>query len=388
MISILNHLKIAGIEGNIIEILTEKWNFTPNYINRHEHEWGNFDPPSGLVGDVYTGASDIGFGGLYPFSYRLEYLDTPVTHNIQDGSVFVTFKGAAKKLPDWVTIFYAEFTHTVWLCLFLAFLISIFFSSQLQHLVITLTGQQDNTTAIRYFAMLLGQSQKNTKIWSVRCYILSWIWFGFIITSAYQSFLSGRLTAPPLTPNVNTLKELLQTDLIISGPRGGLILFNVTGDDESSTTIRKIFEKSQPESRGVAKMLEVIAENKKDAFMHHYPILKYYVSANKKITSEIHFLKEILFENYPSIFLSKGSYLIEELGKVISGLNSGGFFSKWESDVFVKRNSKERNKPMKLTLGKFYALLIILSGGCGISLIVVLIEMVYYRIKNRLIAEI
>ena len=209
---------MAGIEGNMMEIVATKLNFTPRYINRHEHEWGNFKPePTGLVGDLYTYSSDFGFGGLYLFPTRYEYLDTAVAYNFLDSSVFVTPEGAGALLPEWMTLFIMEFKPMLWICVFSAFLISIFFFWQLY----SFTGESEQkTNVITIFALLLGQSQKGSEIWSVRSYTVCWIWFGFIITSAYQSFLSGRLTAPPHTPNINSVKQLVDSHLTLNAPIG------------------------------------------------------------------------------------------------------------------------------------------------------------------------
>lgn len=377
---------MAGIEGNMMNTIADKLNFSARFINEGETGWGGFDPPKGLLGNLYTGRSDFAFGGLYPIPIRYEYLDAAFTHNFIDSSVFITIDGAAHRPPEWVTIFVMEFTPTFWLLVLLTYIISVIFS----WILFKMTDLRRNYSIIKILAFFIGQSQRFDKKWTIRFFILSWTLFGFIITSAYQSAMSGRLTAPPQLPNINTLKELVNSDLVITAPAMALTLFNAKDDDETSRIMRGIHDKAKPEGRSIAEMLIVILKEKNVAFMHHEPILKYYTSTMKEVGVHIHFLEEVLLQNYPCILLQKNSFFTKAASRIISRLFDGGLFLKWAEDIFVEKKKKGKKELKSLNIERFYGLLIILCIGWVLSFLVFLSEclvkklsLCYFKRKSR-----
>lgn len=167
-------------------------------------------------------------------------LDAAVSYNLQDPTVWIVPAGALKQLPPWITIFLVEFSVDLWLGIIVTVTGSILFSELLKLYLIRVNNSRNLITAFHMITMFLGISQRDTKIWPLRLYLLCWAWFSLVITCSYEASLSSHLTAPTFPPHINTLKQLLESGLKLQGPIGGVRLIKGSVVNENGTVLKKI----------------------------------------------------------------------------------------------------------------------------------------------------
>lgn len=367
---------MEGIEGNMITAIASKLNFTPEFINRHESEWGKFEPiPTGLLGDLYTGRSDIGFGVLYPFPERYVKLDGAIAYSLQEVTTWVVPVDAGSDIPVWLANIISEFTLLTWFSIIITFILTILFFRFLNKVNSKFSNQQPIPSAMFFLtAILIGQSQPQFSSTN-RFFILTWIWFGFVIMSVYQSAMSSRVTAPSPPSNIKTFEQLLRSKLEMTGPFLGLKVVKMAAEDKDEFVLKKLYEWSKPTNISINDALLRIAKERNMAYFHHVAIFEYFEAINREVTGKVYIVDEGVYPHYPAILFPKHSFLVEYVNGIIGRLNDAGLVEKWAKDFKLVAKVRGQVRLRSLNIGDMFGALLIIMIGWLLAIFIFILEL-------------
>lgn len=257
---IFSEERLLGYEGLAVEAVADHLGIELSYINRHEVEWGHFDPPSGLEGDVATGRSLMGIGALFEFPERAEKGEIFVSCTSMQLSWAVPV-GAGPVHPTWFIVLVSELSVTVWMSTLAVYLALIPISMLLDR-------KSENFTQWPFhnFALVLGSPQRLTQ---QKTFTISIVFFGFILTSYYQTMMSSKLTAPPKIPDISTMEELLKSGLTLTGPQNAGNILKTFANEGSDKVMERLSAGYHATNMDLTEALLKMAHNRNLAFFRH-----------------------------------------------------------------------------------------------------------------------
>ncbi|XP_040565678.1 uncharacterized protein [Lepeophtheirus salmonis] len=223
-----------GYEYSIIEEASKQFNFNFKIINPADGQWGKINEKTGkwtgVVGDVIYNTIDIAISAIFQTFSRRMALDGTV-HFSDDYLVIVAPN--AKKFPQYLALI-NPFTPVVWLCMALFIFICSAAFYIIANLEQRITGFELKDWAVlknafwyvygTYIGESITRDTKSKNAFAVRCVIAVWLYYSFILLSAYGGELKAFLTNPRYTSPIETVKGVVD-----SGLPWGMVLY---GEDE------------------------------------------------------------------------------------------------------------------------------------------------------------
>jgi len=114
---------VTGYEAVLFRTVANHMGLNVRFLNLFENV-GTIEPPDGALGDVIRGKSIATFGVLYPFASRFDYLDM-IPSCYKSHITWAVPSQAGKRHPTWFVILVTEFSPSVWISLFLTFLVLV-----------------------------------------------------------------------------------------------------------------------------------------------------------------------------------------------------------------------------------------------------------------------
>lgn len=251
--------KLAGSEGLMFQTVAEHEGISLVYVNRHETEWGDFEPPSGLLGDVGTGSSIAGFGALYPFSKRYKYTDMVFGCEVARFTWAVP-SHAGRELPKWLLILTSELSLAVWLLTLLLYIILIPISR------LSVRNRNLVYCAFHILALFLCVPQQFLLKRRLALFVL---FFGFMFVAHYQTMMCSELTAPAETPEIWTLQDLAESRLRLLGPPKLAALVKDVANTSGKLADLTISERYEATTLDQSDILPNIALQRDRAYLRH-----------------------------------------------------------------------------------------------------------------------
>lgn len=367
---------LNGIEGELMRVMGEVLNFTGTYKNRHEVEWGGFDPPTGLLGDVFSGTSEIGFGVLFSFASRYPFLDVAAAHSVDECIGWVVPKGAGKNEPKWIQNFFMEFDHWMWISLAGSLFVVLSYSLILHRFDFHFLPLMDLYSAFLGYPII---DTVNSDY--VRMFLCSWLWYSYLLTTAYKSSMSSLLTAPNPLKDIETLKDLSTSDLHLTGPFNALKVVEMAAEEELGNTQKTIASRFEISNKSVIETLVRMVRFKDVAFIRHVSTFKYMSMMHEEAKGKIYVVDECFYQYYPWVVLKKSSYLTKYVDGIIYALNEAGLLLKWKTDLMPKYKKDKGNPTKRLCVSDIKAVFLFLLVGFIFSIACFAIEVLYYYKK-------
>lgn len=369
----------SGIEGNIMKEIGKKLNMELMYVTAVDGiGWGWIEPkPSGVVGEVYTGRSEFGIGLLAPTVERFENLDLSVHYNGHECITYGVPKGAGAKQPAWIMILIFEFEGIMWFLIILVF-IFVLFQFELINKALKLSLFRNNFDFFMYlFGACLGTPVKVQESFTQRITVISWIIFTFIITVAYRSSMGSKLTVPTPDPDINTFKDLLKSNLRLTGYNNMLRLMQY---NDSEPEIKLMAERFEVTYFDIDQAVYDIARHRNIAHVRHVSTFLYYSLISAEARGHIHVLEDCIYRYYPIFVMKKNSPFTKLTNRVILNLYETGIIKYWKS-WYMYDFPKKPNTFEKLSLEHTFGMFFIILIGYLLAITFFIAELIYCRLR-------
>lgn len=365
---------IDGIEGKVLVEISKKINFNATYVIPSDGiGWGWIRPaPAGVVGEVFTGRSEFGFGFLAPTIERYEALDVTVPYNGEECVTYGVPRGAGHKRPTWLDLLFAEFPHVMWIGIFAVFILTaicfgVFGRKTRDKYSLT----HSNFTYV--FALMLGIPHKAPSDSILRILFISWVWGSFILSVAYQTSMSSKLTVPQPDPDINFFHELLASKLKLTGYNN---MLRVMKYDHNEGVIRDMVKRFVVTNFDIDEAVDQIATERKIAHVRHSTTFLYYALINPKAKGEIHVMKDCIYRFYPSFVMKKYSPMLRKVNDVIMRLKEAGIIEHWRSE-YIWATPSTTDGFVKLSMGHMKGLFFIVLIGDALSIVIFIFEVIH-----------
>ncbi|XP_062557316.1 ionotropic receptor 21a-like [Armigeres subalbatus] len=205
-----NHVKVSGLEADMMSILSERLNFQLSYqFTPNETQWGFLDrtDSTGLLNMIQRGEVDFGVGciSFTKERYRLlkvgtAHYTTKVVFAIPEGRLYTPLEKLLRPFQTkmWIAI-------AICLC-FASIVVMILEISDMKGYFV---GSKDDDLMMNLLTIVFGNAILNTSgRSSVRVVLISWIYYCFVIRSVYQGLLFQYLQQEQRWPLVETMADI------------------------------------------------------------------------------------------------------------------------------------------------------------------------------------
>ncbi|KAG7163526.1 Glutamate receptor ionotropic, delta-1-like 3 [Homarus americanus] len=198
------------LDKRLIDTVAQVHNFTYVVYEPADGMWGyQLDNGSftGVLGDVQHYRKDFSFG-VSLTAEREEVTDCTIGY-ISDPITFVTRK--PKPLPQWLALV-RPYQAYVWL----SFLLMLAATGPTYWLLEKLSGSSQPLLEATFnlYGAMLTQGRRWPSSSAMRVYSASWLLFCLVVTVSYVGNLTAFLTVPALSPTVDSLEELIDSDFV------------------------------------------------------------------------------------------------------------------------------------------------------------------------------
>lgn len=374
---------IDGIEGKVMIEISKKINVNPRYIiPANENDWGRIYPyPAGIVGDVYTGRSEVGFGLLAPNQERLEHLDLSIPYGLQECLTIGVPRGAGLGNPTWINILILEFSPLTWAIIIFMMILTFIILWKLKKKTTKKTTLTKSRLASYIFTGFLAMSTKiPTEYGSTfKTIFISYICYSYILAVAYQSSMGSELTVPNPHPEIDTFEELVRSKFKITGHKN---LIEVMESVTKEETLQEMYKKSEITNIDIDEALEKIA-HRQNAHIRQRSNFLYYLRRNRRVRAHVYVMKDCVTAYYPVFVLRKNSPMTKRVNEIISMLFETGITLYWKEQYWdgIRRR---RNRFVQLSIKHLYGAFFLLCTGWIIALISFIIEICYYYLCAKI----
>jgi hypothetical protein len=207
----------TGIELRFIKLVAERLNLTLRFLPPppNNEKWGNLTEEgklTGLLGQIVLGKADVGFGAWPLHPQLITIMDASKTYYRDDWLWWVP---CAKKVPQWKSISMVFLPET-WITLFVSTISAIVVILGL----VTCEPQERRAyrnwanCATNVWATILGVSTPYMpRTTPIRMFLTSWIWYCLAINMIFQTFLTSFLIEPGLQHQMNSIEEILTSNV-------------------------------------------------------------------------------------------------------------------------------------------------------------------------------
>lgn len=367
---------LEGTEASVVQEISKKLNFKARFSTASDKAaWGQIFPfPLGTIGEVFLKKSHFGIGLLATSLERYIYLDMTVPVSpFQECVTLAVPSGSAKKQAAWIEIYVNKFSPTLWCAILIAFILST-----LLYWIVAKVFESPSylDVSIYMFSAFLNVPLKPPPQTPLKSFFMMWVWYSLVVSISYQSLIGSKLTVPYRPREIETMHDLLESNLRCTG------LFN---------TFKLVVNKPEGDLKKLASRFEVtdydmkeavhrIVFDKDIAYMRDSTSFKYFLMKNPYAKGRIYFLKECISEYYPIMILQKNSPLTKITNQVILRLFESGILLNWRRR-YIPGNVYIPPSIIQLTLQHMLSPFTALLCGLFVSTIVFFFE--WYSIFKR-----
>ena len=385
-----------GVEISVLQTIASQLNFTVEYLPETHRKVHN---TSSLYDDVSKNESDVSFAGA-PYTIHAIGQRDHTTGYFQETVQW--FGPPRKPIPHWKSLVIL-FKPLMWLLVLIVYLIAsvIFWSLANVHRSVKEHVSYKNPVVcfLQTFSIVLGEAVfVRPYSWYLRLFFVVWVYYCLLINTAYQSSLISVLTHPRFEPPVDTLEELLDSQM----PYGYVAPVKPWCNKAVGPTNRQILAGGK-QCLTLDDCLKRIISTQ-DFAVCTGGLHTLYLSRKKKysFSGEPKFVpfKDIMVSYLPSMFFRSGSPLLESFNGVIHRMLAAGMVDHFWEDIKVKdighKEGEDEDEDgvedddeggsdaVVLTLDHLQGAFSLLILGLAFGLIVFIIELLCFSVRKYL----
>ncbi|XP_042231341.1 glutamate receptor ionotropic, delta-2-like isoform X3 [Homarus americanus] len=328
------------LDKRIIDAVARVHNFTYVVYEPADGMWGyQLDNGSftGVLGDVQHYRKDFSFG-VSLTAEREEVTDCTVGY-FSEPLNFVTSK--PKPLPQWLALV-RPYQAYVWL----SFLLLLAAAGPTYWLLQKLSGSSQPLleATLHMYGAMLTQGRRWPSSSAVRVYSASWLLFCLVVTVSYVGNLTAFLTVPALSPTVDSLEELVNSDFV-----WGINDFGAADYQLFKTSKVPLYQEIFRGLTFCPSLVECIQQtlDERFAFISWQTYLRDAIAmffTDKNGDTQVYLAKQSFFPADVSFATQKGSPMKRIFDKVFKRLLGGGFTTRWMTTLIEEHTLATRRK--------------------------------------------
>ena len=329
--------KYGGYDGFTVEAIAEYMNMTIDWLLINPFSSYGYSAENGTIlgttGDVAYGRADIAANSrlISPGWHEVKFT---YPHDVDNLIVIVP---KAKRIPQYKNIF-LPFTLLTWILLLITFLFTFLSWYCIRRCVQCLVRDtMVSVTFVKAFldvfrSFVTGSMSLRFHSTIERIFMVIWVLFGIIMTSAFQGSLTSYLSVPKYLKDINTLKEVVESNiwLFIYGTDNTVSFLDQ--DDESMARLRRKLIITP----NLFEAFDKITKQDDVGFVMNEYGAKFMLSS-REFTKEgypiLHGVKQSLLTNYNAYEIPRHSPYLDTFNLVIRRLTESGFQRKWYRDT-------------------------------------------------------
>ena len=374
-----------GSDGQTINSIAKYMNMTPVWIPiNFEVSFGfrKNGTITGTTGDVAYDRADIAPNSRY---INVGWPEVKHTYpHDTDNLVFIVPK--SKRVPQYKHIF-LPFSIYVWTILLFTILFNSLTWYCIRKCVNYFVGNRLNVTVGKSFfdvfrSFITGTTNTIPNSTLERVSIIIWLFYGIIMTSAFQGSLTSFLTVPKYLKDINTLKELATSRIGLYAYAG---IESFLEFDESDITLANLWKKFTL-SGNYIEVIIYVAEHDDMGFMMNDYSMKLMLRQTMFIKDGdplLHQVEENIRTAYNAYEVPRNSPYLDTFNFVIRRLSEAGLQGKWFRDTMfmylvygniTDESTFKSAKTSPLSLKHMQTPFYILSIGIIVSFVIFIYE--------------
>ncbi|KAL0278998.1 UNVERIFIED_CONTAM: hypothetical protein PYX00_000651 [Menopon gallinae] len=221
------------------------------------------------------------------------------------------------------------------------------------------------------FSSSFGTSVKTPGSSALRALFTVWIWYGLLTTTAYESSVKSKLTIPLPHKNVDTIQELLETDLELFGISNTIRVVMAGNENPEAKTLETRVKKT---NSTVGEIVQMMLQSGNVGYLREETTFLYNAYLNRKAIGQIHRVRQCMYMYHPTLYLQKRCPVTHIVKLTLSRLLESGILLWWRSS-FLRDSPPAKPILVQLSLQHMLATFVALFIGILISAIVFLLEM-------------
>ncbi|RLZ02150.1 Ionotropic receptor 127 [Cephus cinctus] len=361
-----NITKVRGIEGNLINIMAKRMNFTIKITDVDSGIKINLTSPD-TKEFIRVNWSDICFGAKQ------------VARNDKvEASVFLWDCEKVWIVPKSQPILilkheFLPFDKYVWISVIITMIIGF---------VVFKTFINDQHTSIlmlwSFFLGIAVEMTNSPKRLSARIFLTAWLIFCYVVTRAYLSSMEGFLTKPKFEPEIDTYDQLINSNIPMYGMNYMRMYYCSENDIISKIICERFVPRTNNEVYDDIKVKGVTA-----AF-----ISKLGIVGNLKLLRdhEYHVMKENVVKYTIVFYVKLGAPYLEEINRIITCMLETGFIELWVRQNMLTKSPLKFHRT-ELKIQHISGIMCITAIGYTMAILIFLIECfvgycVHHKRKN------
>lgn len=317
-----------GLEAECCKLITKTLNMTPIFLPILSFGLAS---RVDVLGDLVNGDTDVTFGA-YPL-HELVYPSADPTVSYID-SYMNWYVPCGKPVPRMEKITQI-FKASVWLMLGLIFILSV--------IVIWLGARSAENYSLKESPSYMTICKSTQNIWAifiglaatdmprtakVRSYFGLFVWYCFIISTLFQTYLTSFLVDPGVKERIRTLDELFQSDLVYHYDKenDGYLKFSFPFYSSRINLRRTACESTE-------HCLYDLLRTQTFTVIGHSFNIDYLISVINH--PELCTLDDAIYKLNFAMHFVKGSHLVDVFNNIIHGILQGGLIGKWRNDLIT-----------------------------------------------------
>ncbi|KDR22029.1 hypothetical protein L798_03053 [Zootermopsis nevadensis] len=338
--------KYGGVDGNVLNVVTQLMNFTPVLHRPKDKIKFGFRTKDGTfvgsLGDIVYGKSDIAFNSHYIKNYddaQIQFITPPIMY---DGIVILVPK--SQLIPGWMDLF--ECFHLTELLFILTFyVISVCFGTFVKRYLGTeINIYEISRIAICILKMFLTVPIVGTReltSFSERVFASSCLLFGVLMVTAIQVTLVTEISSPNYYPDIDTLEQLAESGLPIATSYQNLL--DTFSDTENPTMIRLAKNvRFVSDSFSIKERIAYKMDYAAITSLSNVPyFLSHYIGPSDNPL--LHAVEEKPRGYFLSYVVPKYSPYLRRINILTATLTESGVVGKWEADEVLENQIIQRH---------------------------------------------
>ncbi|CRK97568.1 CLUMA_CG010954, isoform A [Clunio marinus] len=373
-------LTVDGIEGNILNTLSQMRDFTTEIILA-DKKWGEvYDngTTTGIIELVVNRKADIAIGYL-AISHERESLMTSGCVYYSSNLMW-TIPPGEKFSP--LQILMKPFQSPVWICFFTVLVLAFviigilnFFPTKFRHFVY---GRNVRTPGLNVVNITFGGSLHRIPSRNfARTIFILFTFYCFVINNSYKGslflFMQGDYTNPPVSSTDELIKKDFQFYMIpeAKGFANDLHILK-----------RTVYIKSQ---KDILELYGNLSDSKFKGAMMNTEEKWAHKNIESSPNNYYHRTKDVIYQQNLAIYRNKVSLFRWDFDNVVTRMLESGLINKWSKRFTDSDNLKKRDEQRKLPLNfeHFKGVFQLLGVGFLISFIVFIAEIFLHKLKSR-----
>lgn len=370
----------VGVEIEMLKEIAHYTNTTLVFLNHSNLDWGLYLINGNyihLFGDLYKRKTNA-IAGMVPASGFSGHFDRTFPHSFEKSVFFVPSGQIVERWRNFEMVY----DKSVWLML-----LTVFAAVSLFMWIGVLTqSERQNYGGPVYWALYVFCASFSSvpylpRSMHLRYTIGCWLLSFFVLSSVYQCKLLTFLIKPAFEQEISSYEELIASGL----PMGG---YSTTVYNTQLETVDiELYRQLTKNWKNYSLTLECsnrVAEERNFVCLASYRAIQYQMEAlylHSNGVAKIKSLRDKRFAFSVSFYLDSGLPYYKRVEKIIRRLMENGLFFKWMDDYCYQPQVVTATETVKLNLHHFVLPFVILLAGHLTALCILLLEIVYCRIK-------